>query len=954
MGSSLYLQGGAATQNSVKETFTQATHGFVVGNAIRFDATQGSSGAFVLAKADTAVNAEVIGVVGSVQDNDNFTVVYHGAISIPALAGISHPALFLSDSVAGGITHNPPSAIGSIIKPVILRSQSGTRYNVVNYLGTQIGGSSTVSIDQIQPVGTIMPFAGTIIPDTWLECNGQPVGVTVYPELYDRVLFQTAPRAPMYGVVVRLTGTGVNSTNFTVGDIIQKKGNATTTWVAGIWATQTAPDVMSAQVTQVTASSITVRTIPTYSPSTKTFSTPNTSIFFNGGVFAGVETGGNAYRAYTSTGTFRAISATITVTGATITDFLVPDLRGRFAVGQNVDAISDVDFDAANTSSVSAIYPHASLGGEEQHILTTTEMPAHDHNLKVLINAFPVTSPTGNLIGADNTNSNFNGTVSTTITGSDGRPPHTATTGSNTAHNNMPPYLAVRYIIKARSYTRAAIIDDVEIPYDKLLVTDLRSGLIRQGGMGEDLVFKVNNDISTTGIERMRLSNSGRLGVGTQEPRSTVHISTAASTEFQLESRSTLLPNSSGVNRAFLRFTSNDSLSNSPTEGSGIGSIGFVGDGSGLFINSRSSNNGEGDIRLSSGNSTRLTLKADGDINVASSATLQFLNVGTNPDSSNVINFGNETTSTGVPVSDGACIKYVASGLGGEASSVDGLIFEKTDVNQTTPDGGIAFTRRAMDGIRHYDFTIAQGRILIGATLGERMGAKLDIRSPNNETCLWVRGQSEWTGFLARLDTNQIGKDSGNGLLIQTGNLTQTNSAPLSIDAATSATNSTLVSIFDVYGDGTVYARGNVLTGTPITATTPSNRLVTKAWTDSREYTFTYGKSMVLSRYSNVWLRQYGDGSGPPNAPQQMWDNTATGGHRAANYFDVFPPSGFVISNLVAFISSIADVYYSGGVDGNDSIHCNYRVLSDRVRVWVFNTENRLPSSGNWFAVWRK
>jgi hypothetical protein len=32
---------------------------------------------------------------------------------------------------------------------------------------------------------------------------------------------------------------------------------------------------------------------------------------------------------------------------------------------------------------------------------------------------------------------------------------------------------------------------------------------------------------------------------------------------------------------------------------------------------------------------------------------------------------------------------------------------------------------------------------------------------------------------------------------------------------------------------------------------------------------------------------------------------------------------------------------------------CYYKVKTDRIRVWVFNTENNGNAIGNWFAVWR-
>lgn len=104
-----------------------------------------------------------------------------------------------------------------------------------------------------------------------------------------------------------------------------------------------------------------------------------------------------------------------------------------------------------------------------------------------------------------------------------------------------------------------------------------------------------------------------------------------------------------------------------------------------------------------------------------------------------------------------------------------------------------------------------------------------------------------------------------------------------------------------------------------------------KQYVDSRlpQYTFTYGQVGCVG-YTNQ-VGSFNNGS---------------------NYFDVFPPSGKVIANLVAFIPSLNTVHYAGGVDGNDSIRTTYQVQGDRIRVWVQNTEQRSTPAGNYLAIW--
>ena len=72
----------------------------------------------------------------------------------------------------------------------------------------------------------------------------------------------------------------------------------------------------------------------------------------------------------------------------------------------------------------------------------------------------------------------------------------------------------------------------------------------------------------------------------------------------------------------------------------------------------------------------------------------------------------------------------------------------------------------------------------------------------------------------------------------------------------------------------------------------------------------------------------------------------------SANYFDVFPPAGYTMSQYAGGIVSIAYIYFNGDVDQNDALRCIADPLPDRFRVYVQNTEQRAAPSANWIAFW--
>lgn len=68
----------------------------------------------------------------------------------------------------------------------------------------------------------------------------------------------------------------------------------------------------------------------------------------------------------------------------------------------------------------------------------------------------------------------------------------------------------------------------------------------------------------------------------------------------------------------------------------------------------------------------------------------------------------------------------------------------------------------------------------------------------------------------------------------------------------------------------------------------------------------------------------------------------------------VYPPDGYTMADLLAFIPSIRVIHYSGDVDYTDSMYCYWEKESIRIKVTCYNTEQRANPQVNWLAIWRK
>ena len=462
----------------MRNTITVAGHTFEAGQALRFNrgAGTGVCGDFYApAIADSAANSEVIGVVESVEGS-SFVLVYGGEIATANFDGKyaleDDDVFFLSGITPGLVDKVPPSTAGQVIKPVLVRSE-GNKAIVTNFIGTVIGGSSVVNLDGIQPVGTIEPYAGQAndVPATWSLCDGGALSTTAFIDLYNRI-------GREFGFHQTIQSSAITSSaGIAVGQVVQQGGGLTGRIVSIDFAlNQITVDVDYLKSTG---------TIDGFTPHNETFSDSDLTIpqevsESNGVIYAG---------SLTPIASPDQPSSNITLTSptVTITAFRKPDLRGKVVMGSA--SLTPEGNDQEGTLIVTdRNSPRGSILGEYEHQLTIDEMPSHNHTHPMIdralslddINSYVDDAPGDGNFGSNNVN----------------RP--LSFTGSDEAHNNLQPTVAINWIIKTTANAAAAVIDNLttQIPLTDLTdvsITPSDGDIVMYDASNTPVKFKAYN-----------------------------------------------------------------------------------------------------------------------------------------------------------------------------------------------------------------------------------------------------------------------------------------------------------------------------------------------------------------------------------------------------------------------------------------------------------------------------
>lgn len=226
----------AAGTSGVSSTVTQASHGLAVGDVIRLS----GAGTYTKAQADSAANAEVVGIVTEVPNVNTFKVAVAGKVT--GLSGLTaNTVYFLSAATAGALTATEPSTLGQVSKPVLI-SDSTTSGYILPHRGAVIstGAPTAASQGDMEAATSTTAYVTPAttknhpgVAKAWVSFNG--TGTVAIVASYN-VTSITDNGTGLY--TVNYTTPFSSSTSYTA--VVSNNMESTNSRVAGLTSTRTA------------------------------------------------------------------------------------------------------------------------------------------------------------------------------------------------------------------------------------------------------------------------------------------------------------------------------------------------------------------------------------------------------------------------------------------------------------------------------------------------------------------------------------------------------------------------------------------------------------------------------------------------------------------------------------------------------------------------------------------
>ena len=129
------------TENRMVISVTHTSHGFDSGDLGKPMRSSGVNGRFIVARANSAVNAEVVGVLTSVEDANNYTITSTGIVDVAEAipdAATAGQVLFVAEADDTVLTATEPTAVGAVSKPVAVIIEQNAKMLLIHYRGEVI------------------------------------------------------------------------------------------------------------------------------------------------------------------------------------------------------------------------------------------------------------------------------------------------------------------------------------------------------------------------------------------------------------------------------------------------------------------------------------------------------------------------------------------------------------------------------------------------------------------------------------------------------------------------------------------------------------------------------------------------------------------------------------------------------------------------------------------------
>lgn len=146
----------------------QVGHGLAVMNVVK------NTGANIYAKAqaNSAGNAEVVGIVSAVAGADDFTITLSGAITSGSVPNHAAGTVeFLSESSAGDLTSTEPTGTTDVSKPLAIILEQAAKMVLINFRGMMATTPTHSLLDAVYHTDTL---AGNVLAGDVIYGNATP------------------------------------------------------------------------------------------------------------------------------------------------------------------------------------------------------------------------------------------------------------------------------------------------------------------------------------------------------------------------------------------------------------------------------------------------------------------------------------------------------------------------------------------------------------------------------------------------------------------------------------------------------------------------------------------------------------------------------------------------------------------------------------------------------------